>query len=368
MAGTHTFTFIPPPEFLTALNLTPGPRGCTHCACVLLLNGKYKESLAATEELDESQVRRCPAAPPTAAAAAQDVEMSSPMRRAIGEEVRKVVSTPMRFTTTVTLKTAAHFFFRAWLNRELRDLDPHGNCDRTGNVVVIDLAFSVNNLDRANRIIQQSLTRDDVRTHLPLAIEPVTQQQLFATRLWQYRASEDSPGPKFGTRPEGDLVQFGSGVPSSPAHRVDSEATPAQDGKINAHIVHSRKDEDAIHAAAALLRIDEADVEIMRGPSGPRVALSSAVHALFDTYHFWFAWHVDPSDRTRVLLAPRFVPGLADSKRDILERELPGYDDVLLGPQVLEALRLRKYLTYGCRGMCPRVPSEESEAERSECW
>ena len=58
MAGTHTFTYP----------LTDDRIGrCIHCSCVLLPTGKYKESLAATEELDESQVRRCPAAPPAVA-------------------------------------------------------------------------------------------------------------------------------------------------------------------------------------------------------------------------------------------------------------------------------------------------------------
>jgi len=61
MAGTHTFTVLGP-EGLA------GPRGCAHCACVLLPNGRYKENPAATEELDRSRVESCPAAAAAAVA------------------------------------------------------------------------------------------------------------------------------------------------------------------------------------------------------------------------------------------------------------------------------------------------------------
>ena len=106
----------------------------------------------------------------------------------------------------------------------------------------------------------------------------------------------------------------------------------------------------------------------MRGSNGPRIVLSSAAHALFDTYHFWLAWHMDPADRSKILVAPRFMPGLDPTKQDIIRRDLPGCHVLPMAPYVLEALRLRKYLALGRRGMRPPAPNEDADAPQSHCW
>ena len=74
MAGTHTFALYIPAEVLTALNLPPGTRQCTHCTWVVLPGRRYKDDLAATVELDESQVKSCPAAALPAGASAADIK------------------------------------------------------------------------------------------------------------------------------------------------------------------------------------------------------------------------------------------------------------------------------------------------------